>query len=82
MKLGLQAHCGYFDVCMKNSVWANFVIHFGPPNESKSRFSIILLKVSCGFTSVLLYILIGATFRDVYNMGLKGPFWEPFWTTK
>ena len=39
-------------------------------------------KVSSGLTSVLLYMFIGATFRDVYGMGLKGPIFGPFWTTK
>ena len=53
--------------------------HFGPSNEPKLRFSTILLKeVPSGFTSVLLYVLISATFRDVYNMGLKGPILSPF----
>ena len=34
--------------------------------------SLMFSKVSSGFTSILLYMSIRTTFRDVYNMGFKG----------
>ena len=46
--------------------------------SQNSGFWLFCWKVSSGFTSVLLYMLIGATFRDVYNMGPKGPIFGPF----
>ena len=36
-------------------------------------FLLFCEKVSIGFTSILLDMFIGAIFKDVYNMGLKGP---------
>ena len=59
-----------------------YLVHFGPSNVSKFRFSSIFLKVSSGFTPVLLNMFVGATFRDVNNMGPKGPICGPLWTPK
>ena len=43
--------------------------HFGPPNRSEILFFFIIFSISfCCCTLVLVYIVVGATFRDVLNM--------------
>ena len=55
--------------CMCVILWAIL----GLQMNQNSGFAPIYYNYSSGFTSILLYMLIGSTFIDVYNMGLKSP---------
>ena len=56
-----------------------FLGHLGPRNDQNSvLFLLFCQKVCSGFKPVLLYMFIGATLRDVYNMGPKCPILGPF----
>ena len=62
---------------------ANFCAILGlEMNKNSGFFFQICEKVSNGFTSVLHYMFIGDTLRDVYNVGLKAPIFGPFWHPK
>ena len=83
MTLDVSAHLRYFCKCVRyRPQRPKFLGHFGPPNKSKLRFSTILPKKYSGLMSVLLYVLVEATFRDVYNMCLRGPIFVPFLVPK
>ena len=69
MKLGLQAYCGYIQVCVK---MAPVVQIFGPflvPNKAKIgqyiSFCLFSWKNSAWFIWTLIYKLIWATFVGV-----------------
>ena len=72
---------GYFQVCTKYGPY--FWVLFDPgwgQNRSKVSFSSILQKVSTGFTRNLFFELTWTTFRNVFNMGPKGPYFLSFLT--
>ena len=75
LKLHLQAHWSYLCRCVKDKPQRPKFL--GLQMSQTSAFRIFCWKVSSGFTSVLLYMFIGATVRDMYNMGLKSPISGP-----
>ena len=52
------------------TIWESKVQFFGPQ------------KVPACFTSVLFHMFLGATFRSVWTIGLRGPISGPFWAQK
>ena len=52
----------------------NFGVFLGIQMSQNSGFRQFCWKSYSGFTSILLYMVSGATYRDVYNMGRKAQF--------
>ena len=84
MKLGLQAYCGYLQVCVKNgSYWPNYQALLAPNRAKIPQYIGFLLfswKVSAGLN--LIYKLTGTTLVGVWTIGSRGPIFCPFWASK
>ena len=84
LKLDLQTHWSYFCRNVKERPQRPiFFSHFGPPNESKFRFSNILLKILLWIhVRLALYGHWSYCQRCVKYVPLKGPISGPFWVPK
>ena len=83
LELHLQAHWSYLWRYVKDKPrGSNFWAIWNLQMSQNSSFRIYCWKVSSVFTSVFLYVLLAVTFRDVYNMCIKGPIPGPFWAPK
>ena len=81
LRLHLQAHWSYFSRCIKDGPQRpKFWDHFGPPNESKLKFSNILLKSFLWIHINLALYAHWSYFRKCVQYGPKGPISGPFWS--